>query len=56
MECERDRDGGCVTPIRVVHVPGRTQYARKLHDSRMHILNDASANGLDVPRDVTLTC
>lgn len=44
-----------MTSIRVVHVPGRTQYARKLRDARMHILNDTVANGLDVPRDVTLT-
>jgi len=44
-----------VTPIRVVHVPGRTQYARKLRGSRMHMLNDTIANGFDVPRDVTLT-
>lgn len=46
--------GKCVTAIRVVHVPGRTPYARKLRDQVMQILNLTSVDGLDVPRDATL--
>jgi hypothetical protein len=43
-----------VTPIRVVHVPGRTPYARKLHDDRVQVVNGMTVDGFDVPRDVTL--
>jgi glycosyltransferase involved in cell wall biosynthesis len=43
-----------VTVIRVVHIPGRTPYARKLHDEGVQVLNDATVDGLVVPRDVTL--
>lgn len=40
--------------MRVVHVPGRTPYARKLRDERILILNQTTFDGLDVPRDLTL--
>lgn len=40
--------------IRVLHVPGRTSYARKLHDDGIKILNDSTIDGLVVPRDATL--
>lgn len=43
-----------MTAIRVVHVPGRTPYARKLHGRNMQVLNDTSMDGLAVPRDATL--
>jgi glycosyltransferase involved in cell wall biosynthesis len=43
-----------LTAIRVVHVPGRTPYARKLHDERIQVLNGTSVDGLTVPRDATL--
>jgi len=41
--------------MRVVHVPGRTPYARKLCDVGVEILNGAVVDGLAVPRDVTLS-
>jgi glycosyltransferase involved in cell wall biosynthesis len=44
-----------VTAIRVVHVPGRTPYARKLHDEGIQVLNGTRVNGLVVPRDATLS-
>jgi glycosyltransferase involved in cell wall biosynthesis len=44
-----------VTPIRVVHVPGRTPYARKLHGDGVEVLNGTTVNGLRVPRDATLS-
>jgi glycosyltransferase involved in cell wall biosynthesis len=44
-----------VTAIRVLHVPGRTPYARKLCDEKIQILNDTTVDGLAVPRDATLT-
>lgn len=44
-----------MTPIRVVHVPGRTPYARKLHDAGIQILNGTTVEGLAVPRDATLS-
>jgi glycosyltransferase involved in cell wall biosynthesis len=43
-----------VRPIRVVHVPGRTPYARKLQDDQVRVLNDSKLGHLVVPRDVTL--
>lgn len=43
-----------MTAIRVVHVPGRTPYARKLHGLGIRVFNDTSVDGLAVPRDVTL--
>jgi glycosyltransferase involved in cell wall biosynthesis len=43
-----------VTAIRVLHVPGRTPYARKLRDERIQILNNSTVDGLVVPRDATL--
>jgi glycosyltransferase involved in cell wall biosynthesis len=43
-----------VTEIRVLHVPGRTPYARKLHGDGIRVLNGATASGLTVPRDATL--
>jgi len=43
-----------VTPIRVVHVPGRTPYARKLHDDQVRVLNESKLGNLVVPRDATL--
>lgn len=43
-----------MTAIRVVHVPGRTPYARKLHGDGIQILNGTTVDGLAVPRDVTL--
>lgn len=43
-----------MTVIRVLHVPGRTPYARKLCDEKIQILNDTTVNGLMVPRDPTL--
>src|ERR1022692_985128 len=42
-------------PMRVLHVPGRTPYARKLHDSTVRILNGTTVDGLTVPVDATLT-
>jgi glycosyltransferase involved in cell wall biosynthesis len=44
-----------VTAIRVAHVPGRTPYARKLHDDDVKIVNDTTVGDLVVPRDLTLT-
>jgi glycosyltransferase involved in cell wall biosynthesis len=44
-----------VTAIRVVHIPGRTPYARKLHDDGIQVLNGTTMDGLPVPRDATLT-
>lgn len=44
-----------MTPIRVVHVPGRTPYARKLHDAGIQVVNGTMVDGLAVPRDVTLS-
>lgn len=43
-----------MTAIRVVHVPGRTPYARKLHGDGIQILNGTTVDGLTVPRDATL--
>jgi hypothetical protein len=43
-----------VTAIRVVHVPGRTPYARKLHDETIQVLNETTVDGIVVPRDATL--
>lgn len=43
-----------MSAIRVVHVPGRTPYARKLHDEGIRVLNGTAADGLVMPRDVTL--
>src|SRR5512142_78835 len=42
--------------IRVVHVPGRTPYARKLHNQTIEILNGSAVSGAPapVPRDLTL--
>jgi glycosyltransferase involved in cell wall biosynthesis len=40
--------------IRVLHIPGRTPYARKLYDEGVQILNGTVVDGLTVPRDVTL--
>lgn len=40
--------------IRVIHIPGRTPYARKLCDREIQILNDSAVDGLAVPRDATL--
>jgi glycosyltransferase involved in cell wall biosynthesis len=42
-----------VTVVRVVHVPGRTPYARKLQDDRVQVLNGTTVDGLAVPCDVT---
>ncbi|HEY2577901.1 MAG TPA: glycosyltransferase [Streptosporangiaceae bacterium] len=47
--------GTAVTAIRVVHIPGRTPYARKLHDESIQALNGVSVDGHAVPRDATLT-
>ncbi|TVT61891.1 glycosyltransferase [Amycolatopsis rhizosphaerae] len=44
-----------MTAIRVLHVPARTPYARKLRDGNIQILNETTVNGLAVPRDATLT-
>lgn len=43
-----------MTAIRVLHVPGRTPYARKLCDETIQILNATTVDGLAVPRDATL--
>lgn len=43
-----------MTALRVVHVPGRTPYARKLADRNMRIVNEATVDGVAVPRDTTL--
>lgn len=44
-----------MAPTRVVHVPGRTPYARKLRClETIQPLNGTSVSGLDVPRDATL--
>ncbi|TVT55322.1 glycosyltransferase family 4 protein [Amycolatopsis rhizosphaerae] len=43
-----------MTAIRVLHIPGRTPYARKLRDYGVQILNDTTVDGLVVPRDATL--
>lgn len=42
-----------MTLVRVVHVPGRTPYVRKLHDDRIQVLNGTRVDGLAVPCDVT---
>lgn len=39
---------------RVVHIPGRTPYARKLHDEGIQVLNATTVAGTAVPQDVTL--
>ncbi len=44
-----------MTRIRVVHVPGRTPYALKLHDDGIQVLNGTMVDGLMVPRDATLS-
>jgi len=44
-----------VTAVRVVHVPGRTPYARKLRSTSIRVLNATDCDGLDVPRDTTLS-
>jgi glycosyltransferase involved in cell wall biosynthesis len=44
-----------LTAIRVAHVPGRTPYARKLHDERIQILNGTAVGGVTVPYDLTLS-
>lgn len=44
-----------MTAIRVVHIPGRTPYARKLRDEAVRVLNGTTvAEGHAVPRDATL--
>lgn len=43
-----------MTMARVVHVPGRTPYARKLCDQSVQVLNGTTADGLIVPRDATM--
>lgn len=43
-----------MTAMRVLHIPGRTPYARKLSDGGVQILNDTTVGGLAVPRDATL--
>lgn len=43
-----------MTTIRVVHVPARTPYARKLRHDGIRILNGTDVHGVAVPRDVTL--
>lgn len=43
-----------MTAIRVLHIPGRTQYARKLYDDGIQILNGTTVGGLGVPREPTL--
>lgn len=43
-----------MTEVRVLHVPARTPYARKLRDDRVRILNGTRVDGLLVPRDATL--
>ncbi|MGH3622456.1 MAG: hypothetical protein ACRDQ5_11800, partial [Sciscionella sp.] len=43
-----------MTAVRVVHVPGRTPYARKLRGNDIQILNGTTVYGLAVPRDATL--
>lgn len=40
--------------VRVVHIPGRTPYARKLNTGDIHIVNGTTREGLAVPRDTTL--
>lgn len=40
-------------PVRVVHVPGRTPYARKLVSAAFQGVNGVIAGGIDIPRDVT---
>lgn len=43
-----------MTAIRVVHVPGRTPYARKLCNKTIRVLNGTAVDGLSVPYDATL--
>lgn len=43
-----------MTTIRVLHLPGRTPYARKLRDNGIQILNNTTLDGLAVPCDATL--
>jgi hypothetical protein len=40
--------------VRVVHIPGRTPYARKLYGEGIQVLNGTTVDGLAVPRDATL--
>jgi glycosyltransferase involved in cell wall biosynthesis len=41
-------------PIRVLHVPGRTQYVQKLEDDGIQLVNLATVGELTIPGDVTL--
>lgn len=43
-----------MTQTRVVHVPGRTPYARKLCSDDILVLNETSGAGFPIPRDATL--
>lgn len=42
-----------VQPFRVLHVPGRTPYSRKLHGEGICIVNQTTIGSCTVPRDVT---
>lgn len=43
-----------MTAIRVVHIPGRTPYARKLIGQGIQMLNETTVDELAVPQDATL--
>lgn len=39
--------------LRILHVPGRTPYARKLHGRNISIVNETDREGVAVPRDAS---
>ena len=40
-------------PLRILHIPGRTPYARKLRGDTFSIINETTSNGVAVPRDAS---
>ena len=43
-----------MSPLRIVHIPGRTPYARKLRGDDIYIVNGTTSGEFAVPEDVTL--
>jgi hypothetical protein len=40
-------------PLRILHIPGRTPYARKLRGDSFSIINETTSDGVAVPRDAS---
>jgi len=40
-------------PLRILHIPGRTPYARKLSGDTFSIINESISDGVAVPRDAS---